>query len=266
MAKVLKKTFYEEYRARMARELSDFKDILKSSDFTIDLKPLEDAIADCANRKIEKSGEERWGYKIKNLAFNSIEETGNLRPRLKVPINIALTVDVNAHCCEEGINGDHFSSLAVNIVVSDMNKKYAQSWHFDRHIQGGNVPNAAHPIYHFQNGGKNVWDYPDEFFGSTLLVESPRISHPPMDGILAIDFVLSNFFGKFWRILSNDPKYKKTVETVQKRYWMPYAKSFHSTWLSPGFYDWDPIEIHPQLIRREAIPSSATPKRMKKKK
>jgi hypothetical protein len=45
----------------------------------------------------------------------------------------------------------------------------------------------------------------------------------PMDAILAVDFVLSHYFGVLWRGLrDSEPRYGRLVRASSKRYWADY--------------------------------------------
>lgn len=261
-----KKAIYDNYRAERANELQDFADLLKKSTALIyDLKPLNDAISECQSSK-PNGKVDRWGYKIKNLTFKKVEDLKNLRPRTVEEVDVQLTVDMAAPCLNEECSNDCMTHLAINIIVTDSKKKCVQSWHFDRHIES--ITQAAHPVYHFQNGGRHIWDNDDAFFGSMLVLESPRIGHFPMDGILAIDFVLSNYFGAEWKKIGATPAYKKIIAKMQKRFWKPYINSLYSVWDGPtGVYsDWDPIHICPQIIKAEKFLPTTTKSLGKQKK
>ena len=63
-----------------------------------------------------------------------------------------------------------------------------------------------------------------------LVIIVPRLVHPPLDGILAVDFVLSNYFGSQWANLCDEPEYQKIIRAVQEEafgdiafVWFPLA-------------------------------------------
>lgn len=246
---------YAGYKSDRATELTKLASLLKRAQVVQDVKPIEDASNECLTRKPDGT-DKTWGYKIKDLVFQNIEDVSQIRPTILSGsfINLTLDVDFSAACVDhENHFIDSISNLNVNLVLTDQSKKFRQCWHFDRHVSesNDNAPDAAHPVYHFQSGGRHIWGYEDDFFGNVLFVEGPRIAHPPMDGILAIDFVLSNYFGKAWKNLFANTDYSNIIGAMQKKIWKPYADSFHSTWQPPtGVYQFgDPIEIYPQLVR-----------------
>lgn len=69
--------------------------------------------------------------------------------------------------------------------------------------------------------------------GRTLLLDPPRLMHPPMDGILAIDFVLANYAGSAWKALREDPQYTNLIVPQFKRFWKPYFDAVASSWENP---------------------------------
>ena len=66
------------------------------------------------------------------------------------------------------------------------------------------------------------------YFGQLLLLATPRIPYVPMDGILAIDFILNHFYKSddIGEVLSNS-QYRKAVKASQRRLWKPYYESLH---------------------------------------
>src|SRR5690606_22254631 len=113
--------------------------------------------------------------------------------------------------------------------------------------EGDNDPNDCHPIYHLQFGGRKLEKkYLD--FGNALILDTPRVVHYPMDVILGVDFVLSNFFSASWRKLRQDGEYVNLVRDYQSYFWKPYAHSNASHWKPFAQHEisWDPVSILPQ--------------------
>jgi hypothetical protein len=169
-------------------------------------------------------------------------------------MSIELSVTVSGPCIDDNDLNNPFTSLGVDVVATGLSSTGKHTlkcaWHFDRHKQGVGMaaPTATHPIYHFQHGGENVWGLSN--FGEHLILEPPRIAHPPLDAILAIDFVLSNYCGSKWFTLcSENTTYKQLVALTQERYWGPYALATAAvcklvTVKSP----WNAREIWPQIL------------------
>lgn len=107
-------------------------------------------------------------------------------------------------------------------------------WHLDK----GGTEDAKydHPVYHMNFGGdlmsdKLVEEEDPNYFGKLLLLPSPRIMHPPMDIILACDFIIKNFYEKKnHRELTTLPGYVELINRAKNRYIKPYAYAFASAW------------------------------------
>ncbi|MBI1921145.1 MAG: hypothetical protein HYS23_08705 [Geobacter sp.] len=174
-----------------------------------------------------------WGYSLDGLLFE-IEKPRHTIPRNASKIlNLALSVDVQGKCTND--TDDPFLSLAIDIEVftNPVPRRCLCAWHLDRHIfkAGDNDPNEVHPLYHFHHGG-NRMAHLDGGSGDVLMLDPPRLPHPPMDGILAIDFVLSNYAGGLWRKLRDDGTYKALITESQKALWKPYYESIYLGWKS----------------------------------
>lgn len=88
-----------------------------------------------------------------------------------------------------------------------------------------------HPYYHFHAGGTFL---KSKGPGSLILLSSPRLPYPPMDIVLAVNFIICNFFStneeKFkeeMKILDDD-EYQKLVKRAAKRIYEPYYKEINS--------------------------------------
>lgn len=92
--------------------------------------------------------------------------------------------------------------------------------------------------------------------GQHLLLDSPRIAHPPLDATLAIDFVVSNYMPSLWWDLRlNSPGYEPLIERAQALYWRPYAQGATERW-STEDSAWDGREIWPQTVYRGGVTDS----------
>ncbi|MCB9082107.1 MAG: hypothetical protein H6555_10390 [Lewinellaceae bacterium] len=112
------------------------------------------------------------------------------------------------------------------------------AWHFEKHPdkKTNGTPEATpefhHPLYHLHFGGYELIDDEDIECGNILIVEAPRLMHPPMDMVLAIDFVLNNFYSchtckPFLDLVSN-PDYIRIVNNAKEKFWKPFAFGFAS--------------------------------------
>ena len=184
---------------------------------------------------------------------------------------IDLKVEVCGVVPDEEVVEDPFTYLVVDLVIGgemlaeDCSLRPLKcAWHFDRHEEATTAgkatkkqrerdavkkgrSHAVHPIYHFQHGGQRVWDLFD--YGEQLLLEPPRIAHPPLDGILAIDFVLSNYLGDSWKKLRDqEHRYDDLVREAQRRCWRAYALASAALWQNETYsHAWRADVIWPQL-------------------
>jgi hypothetical protein len=91
----------------------------------------------------------------------------------------------------------------------------------------------VHPLFHFQFGGERLNDI-DESIRAILIPEAPRVATVPMDAVLAVDFVLSHYFGMLWRKLRDtEPRYRRLVRAATKRYWAEYFAQLNAFMLDP---------------------------------
>lgn len=103
---------------------------------------------------------------------------------------------------------------------------YKSSWHLDQHFPS-ETDKYTHPSYHFQFGGRKIKSTPT---GELVILETPRIPHPPMDIFLGFHFVVANYFSnqdyEFVKLLAGDYDYQKIIKRAQERLWKPYFRAF----------------------------------------
>lgn len=174
--------------------------------------------------------------------------------------NLELFFDLEIECDTTNFvsNKDPFKKYSFNIVIKGRNKNNANSKliyaiHFDKHNleeqEEGNTPKQAHPAYHFQFGGNKLEDEEKLDSGRALFLDAPRIMHHPMELILSIDFILSNFFPTIWNRIKPLPIYKKILKKYQKDFILPYFKSVVEYFEDTSTV-WKTEEIYPQLVKR----------------
>jgi len=244
-----------EFRKARQNELLRLASVLENRNLVRDSQPLRSAAALCVKRDV-KNGEEFWGYNFDSLEFTKFDDESfrHSRPENSVIDSLELGMTLSGPCLDDNAPDNPFIELNGDIVVSgltaDGEKTLKCAWHLDKHIRDEKSaePTLVHPEYHFQHGGKNVRLLDN--YGSHQILESPRIAHPPLDAILFVDFILSNYCGTEWKSLRmEDSTYKELVVSSQERCWAPYAlatavvsKTITST--SP----WPAKEIWPQLL------------------
>jgi hypothetical protein len=244
-------------RDDLSDELLTLADILEVNLPGFDGGSLKDAANECEDPT--EYGQSSWGYSVDMLQFFDYEPSGNLRPEIARAGELSLEVDLRiAGRCDSLEDGteDPLHKLELNLLVwgEGAEKDLLNSWHLDRHIsEEGDEMYTDHPLYHFQFGGEKMWNEVQDY-GELLLPEAPRIAFPPMDVVLAVNFVLANFFGNEWNGLidldEGKEEYRKLVADAQNRLWRPYAQALSTAW-NPGpfdSHDWPPGSIWPQLI------------------
>lgn len=128
---------------------------------------------------------------------------------------------------EEPLGGKYVMQLYLTGLKGG--RQYSCSWHLDLETEEDH--RYIHPRYHLTYGGKSMKDKiknDQTAFGQLLLPVTPRIPCAPMDGILAIDFILNHFY-KHDEIADvlNDSGYRKAVKESQNRLWKPYYAAIH---------------------------------------
>lgn len=176
----------------------------------------------------------------------------------KSAINLELFFDLDISCNAENFlaKKDPFSKYSFNIIVKGKNKNNSNSnliyaIHFDRH-DIAQASHQAHPVYHFQFGGNRLNEDEDRSatnlsHGQALFLDAPRVMHHPLELILGIDFILSNFFPTIWNRIKEIKKYKTMLNKYQKDFVLPYFKSIVEHFESSGSV-WNSKEIYPQLV------------------
>jgi hypothetical protein len=218
---------------------------------------LKQAASDC--KSPTEYGSSSWGYHVSSLPFLGYEPSNDLRPKSAKENALYLEIELKiAGSCDrlEESSKDPLHKLEFDLLVWGRNedRHLLSAWHLDRHIfEKGDSMYSDHPRYHFQFGGERLWGEVGDY-GDLLVPEPPRIAFPPMDAILAVNFVLANYFGDEWKRLVDDEEgedeYRDLVVDAQKRLWRPYSRALSSAWQSGPYDDlaWSPDTIWPQLI------------------
>jgi hypothetical protein len=228
--------------------------------------PLFQAADTC--RTYQGAGGAGWGYAVTGLLFARPHELRGIRPKEATEIQHVLDVELDGVCEADDYRGDPFTALSVDIVARGKKegRSLLNAWHLDRHLDSDDarpaigreeeasdqVGSEVHPLYHFHFGGRLLTGPVDEDeldLGDLLLLEPPRIMHPPMDAILAVDFLLANFYPADRYILMSENEYATVVQKSQDRFWKPYADVCAGGWTNESFNRWNPDKVWPHLCR-----------------
>jgi hypothetical protein len=254
----------EEARSEVGRELDLLARTLQNTDICPDAWPVFNAARQCRNGAGLPNNQ--WGYRLDQLIFRP-GVTERAVPAGVHTVSVELTVEVVSSHWDRHESADPFDTLEFNLVLQGEYQKEARpvrtflSWHLDRHIEGDDGeeaedegirsgPSFVHPLYHFQLGGQRLWGSIGQGleYGNALFLEAPRIAHPPMDAVLGIDFVLTNFFPQARLGVRSDRTYQNVVAAAQRRCWRPYVHALIAAWEPmPQFCRLRCCDLWPQL-------------------
>lgn len=187
-----------------------------------------DGLLAAVNEAARSSKLEIWQYCVPNIHLRMGMPQNSLPENCGEFIDVFLNIDIKG--CLGDLDCDSITDLVLDIKIIAENGLNFCCWHFDRHIgMEDDGDGEAHPLFHFQHGGHAMTEHAQNL-GANLLLPTPRIPFPPMDAILAFDFVLSNFSGLCWRSLRDDPIYCRLLREAQLRHWKPYVEKLTSWW------------------------------------
>jgi hypothetical protein len=238
-------------RAKIASNLDQLAQFLIKKTTVLDVAPLHKAAFNCRANNSEIGV---WKYSVENLIFRKLGDIKVFQREFDVKnATIVFSMAIEGKC-EPSENEDPLLSLGMSIFLSgdyisgdDVKTAYS-SWHLDRH---NSEKEAAffHPSYHFSFGGMHLEEQLDAENAPVLLADTPRIAHFPMDAILGVDFILTNFWQSSLLGYRAEGVYVNLVGESQKSLWKPYVDTLYGFWQeNPHKLPWSPYEIIPQLM------------------
>lgn len=245
-----------EERKRRADDLRALGESLLNSAVCEDISPLQSAAHQCQTT-IPASAD--WSYDVTLLRFRLPKLAGGKPSDIS---GVVATLNVSSSGTTTSTqNGDPLSYSAVDLVLTG-NARYGSesgtataAWHFDRHVGGEHEPvHEPHPLYHVQYGGRRMLGVD---LGRTLLSDAPRLLHPPMDVVLAVDLVVSNFMCEAWNRLSEDPAYVRIVDNSYRRLWRPWFSFVASFWEQHAHLRWNELQRLCPTVPKPLVPSFA---------
>lgn len=189
-------------------------------------------------------------YKLFRLEFLKVSDKQLIRNDKwdKSGLSVYLNLDISLIANGEFKFGDVESSV-VEIVYeaySEDNMGLAiGAWHLDyhKHDSGCGEPDFIHPSYHFHHGGRAIKDSISDY-GNLLIMDAPRLMHPPLDLFLAVDFLLTNFLEKrVWQNLRADSSYQEIVQDSQRNWWKEYFQQLSNYWEHYEYSGIDSVQI-----------------------
>lgn len=237
-----------QIRNQRARDLRILAGALARSSISCVTDQLQSAAAECQAGEQHEDG--YWGYDLSGLVFYEPEIQRNIRPSGALATDVVLNVKLSGKCVEEDFDGDPFEELGIEVIVngeSEVNSELVAAWYLDRAAPDDTEEgDFVHPNYHFQFGGNRIKKVD---CGALIMLKSPRLAHPPMDTVLAVDWILSNYFPSHWPELREDDQYRGVVQRAQQQYWKSYATATTVGWKSnPQADSWHVQQAWPQVL------------------
>ena len=248
-------------RSEIAKDILDFIKILENKlSISSDSIGIADSLRDFSRvPQVENmhgsfiANNDFWEYDT-SFRMEIVTNPSHMKPNELYGLILEFKIKIIADSDKfEDNQTDPLEFLEFNIIVSGTNvrgEKVINSLHLDRHPDYGHSP-EAHPKYHFQFGGRNLHDGINNY-GNAMFLDTPRIMHYPMDFILGVDFVLSNYFSDKWiQLRENEHDYNSLVGKYQKIILKPYFKAMSSHWDSRTPFEdrnWNTQHICPQIV------------------
>ncbi len=230
------------FKGKMKKDIVDFLNIL--SRLSISYRSVDHK---------ENLPEHSWGYSIKELKFQIEQSTlKHIRPSGFSNLEVLIDIDVVSKNSDWDKLNDPFEVLNFRTLLKGVNKitnkTHYLGFHVDRH--NGGKTNEIHPLYHIQYLQNSKVKAKDEFdHGESLQLDIPRMMQLPMDLILGVSVIISNFAPQLYDKLIKDKQFINLTREYQERVWRPYFNSLESYWLTPmNNRIWDPKLNCPYLI------------------
>lgn len=234
------------FRKQIAQRLDRLAEFLTKHRIITDPTPVYRAASLCR----QYTGNE-WGYRIERLMFHNV---GDIRVQSHPISPSNITVEVSMHIegiCNPPDEHDPLTKLNMDLLILAESGPIG-AWHLDR-AEGGDA-NFLHPRYHIHFGGKRMGKKEHLDYGSVLVVDTPRIPHPPMDGPLGIDFVIVSFWEDEKIGFRREGTYGNILMESINLLWKPYITSLYSFLQpNPQIHPWRAHENWHQLLPPSSV-------------
>lgn len=201
-------------------------------DGNIELTQLEIAIKNVSTNISGKNTKLLFSTVGDGIVFHTLTTGMSPNPEIKHnKLDLFLTLKYEYHFNQTDLEKtiqDYALDLQIKGVQKNATSQHFFEWHQDVQSKKQDVSKKyrfIHPFYHFHAGGTFL---KPKGSGSLLQLDSPRLPHPPMDIVLAVNFILCNFFNtqekslqKQMKIL-DDSCYQNLLERAAKRVYKPY--------------------------------------------
>ena len=181
-------------------------------------------------------------FNIEKLKLNINDVPRGTKPNVRL---LSIVFSICFQFDKNGIYPDKYN-FCFETTAYNGEEQHKASWHFD--FDTTLSTEFIHPFFHLTYGGKSMDDMD---LGKTLLLPTPRIAYPPMDFILGVDFILSNFLSaNRYKNIRAKNEYVSAVKNSQERLWKPYIQTIANHWdkkvVLPSNY-FKSIELIPTL-------------------
>lgn len=169
-----------------------------------------------------------WGYCIEDLTLYVPVPERHVHPSSVHSLQLSIDADILCNYDNWATMNDPFIELNFRVRVKGLDDKdsYSYGFHIDKHNEA-QFSNEIHPIYHIHytplvNENTEI--------GNVLSLDTPRVMHLPVDLVLGIDMVLSNFAPEIWNKMRDEMEYQSICRNYQTMFWKPYIHAFASKW------------------------------------
>ncbi|MGN2614664.1 hypothetical protein [Aliivibrio fischeri] len=175
------------------------------------------------------------GYQLTDLTFSNLSSeqfiNSNIWDADSLEIKLHLNLKLKPHqdfcfgSVDESVVEVTYEALTIKGEIA------RGAWHLDFHDHTkGKQPKFIHPDFHFHHGGRRIKDT-TENYGELVLLDAPRLMHPPLDLFLAIDMLITNFIEKrVWLSLRADKRYQEIIQNSQNKWWHKYYQQVADYW------------------------------------
>jgi hypothetical protein len=190
-----------------------------------------------------------WGYDIEDFEI-PLDTLKHVKPLSIYKGSVILNLKIRGSVDAWNDMNDPFLELNFNVDIKGIGDKV---YHFGFHIDRHDLTTATaepHPIYHIQYN-VNPTNSKDFDYGSIMYIDTPRLLHYPLDFILGIGFLTSNFFPDAFSLLKEDRVFTKLNNQYQERIWKPYFHTLANHWkpFEQADIKWNPIShLFPTLV------------------
>jgi hypothetical protein len=237
------------FRRDRASELRQIADLLDKHIGDANTYCIHNAIALLQNSEIipvlkdGSTDENIWGYDIVDFEL-PVETIKHIKPDdikdAKAILNLKLRADIRKWNTFE----DPLIELSFDVTLKGIGKSvYFFGFHIDKHTSTTHS-DEPHPIYHLQyNLNPRKSEKPN--LGEIFYIDTPRIMHKPLDFILGIGFLTSNFYPTAYNVLIEDANYIKLSKKYQTSVWKPYFHTLANHWkpFVEGNITWKPTSL-----------------------